>query len=105
MSVPRHILTAQVNDTITHVGALRYVLWQPPEIDMTNYDRYVVTESDLMRLDLIAHRVYGDSSWWWVIAWVNNVFNPLRDLVVGDVLLLPKMEAISSSLAPRVSVR
>ena len=105
MNGSRYILTSQVNDVAVRQGTLRYVLWQIPPIDMTGYDRYVVTDSDLMRLDLVAYRVYGDPRYWWIIALVNNIFNPLRDLAVGMVLLLPKMEAISASLSPRVSVR
>lgn len=51
--------------------------------------RYRVTESDLMRPDLISYKTYGNVNYWWVIMVINGVQNPLTDLVVGQMLLIP----------------
>jgi hypothetical protein len=43
------------------------------------------------RLDLLAHRVYGDPSHWRLIARANGVRHPLR-LREGQVLIIPTLE-------------
>jgi len=95
----RYRLTRVVVDGFVFPGRRRYGIWRKPEIDMTGYGRYVVKASDLGRIDLIANRAYGDSTLWWAICMVNNISNPLEDLGVGLILLLPKKENISNAFA------
>ena len=40
------------------------------------------------RLDTVAHRYYGDSDYWWVIALANRIQDPFR-LTVGSILRIP----------------
>ncbi len=40
------------------------------------------------RLDIIAHRYYGDEDYWWVIALSNRIMDPFM-LVVGTKLRIP----------------
>lgn len=40
------------------------------------------------RLDLLAHRYYGDSEYWWVIALANRIEDPFA-LTVGQRLRIP----------------
>ncbi len=40
------------------------------------------------RLDTIAHRYYGDSDYWWVIALANRIQDPFS-LTVGQRLRIP----------------
>jgi len=95
----RHILAARHLDDKVKPGTLRYGLWQAPDIDMTDYDRHVVVDSDLMRIDAIAYKWYEDVSLWWAICLVNNVANAFEDLYVGQILLIPKLAAITDALA------
>jgi len=95
----RYRLTHVVVDGFVFSGRRRYGIWRKPNIDMTGHSRYVVKASDLSRIDLIAYRVYRDSSLWWAICMVNGISNPLEDLSVSDILLLPKKENISKAFA------
>lgn len=40
------------------------------------------------RLDTVAHRYYGDSDYWWVIALANRIKDPFK-LTVGSMLRVP----------------
>lgn len=40
------------------------------------------------RLDVIAHRYYGDEEYWWVVALANGISDPFS-LVVGRRLRIP----------------
>ena len=95
----RYTSTAEKVDDLVRPGTLRKKMWRIPEIDMTDYDRYTVTTKDLKRIDLIAYRMYGDVNFWWVVAVMNNISNPLRDLVAGVTLRIPKIAAITEALA------
>lgn len=52
---------------------------------------YRVSESDILRPDLISFNVYGVVSYWWLLMVVNRVFNPFRDLTVGALLKIPNI--------------
>jgi hypothetical protein len=91
--------------TVLHIddsvvpGRKRYGIWKPPDINMSSFDRYAVVETDLMRPDFIAWKTYGDVSLWWVIMHVNSIANPFTDLIVGEVLKIPKIEFVTAALA------
>lgn len=57
-------------------------------------DQYHVVK-DNERLDLIAYNYYGDSLLWWVIADVNEIYNPL-EITPGDSLLIPEFEKVKA---------
>lgn len=52
---------------------------------------YRVSSTDLMRPEMISFKMYGTVSLWWLIMLVNGVFDPLRDLVVGQLLMVPNV--------------
>ena len=95
----RYRRTAEHIDDSVFPGRERYGIWNPPVINIVEVDRYAVVDSDLMRPDLIAWKLYGDVTLWWVIMYVNSIANPFTDLNVGDVLKVPKIEAITAALA------
>ena len=95
----RYILTETHTDDFVSPGRLRFGLWKPPDIDMTDYDRHTVVESELGRLDLIAYKTLGNSAYWWAIALVNSIANPLSDLVVGQLLKIPKLDAVTAAMS------
>lgn len=41
------------------------------------------------RPDLIADKVYGSSSLWWVICVANNISDPFEELKAGNQIILP----------------
>lgn len=54
---------------------------------------YTVTASDENRLDIIAYKLYGKSSLWWVIAYMNKLEckDPLN-IPIGTILKCPSMQ-------------
>lgn len=54
---------------------------------------YIVTEDKENRLDLIALEVYGHSKFWWVIAYINNLPDPMN-IPRGKILFIPNLEGI-----------
>lgn len=102
-STSRYHLTPTKIDDLVSPGRFRFETWRAPDIDMAEYSMYSVTESDLKRIDLIAHRTLGDVNLWWAIAFVNNIANPLEDISIGDTLMIPTLDAIASSLAQQES--
>jgi len=95
----RFVLTKIHVDDGVLPGTERFGPWVSPEIDMTDYGQHMVNESEVQRLDLIAHRTLGDSSLWWAIAYVNKIKNPLTDVTAGMNLLIPRLEAVLAALA------
>ena len=66
-----------------YLGSLIY-----PKIKPTDNDLYVISES-ADRLDLLAHKYYGDKSLWWVIAVANNLNNASLYIGEGVQLRIP----------------
>ena len=97
----RYIHTKTYTDDLVQPGRFRMGVWKAPDIDMTNYDRYAIKESDIGRIDLIAWEFYRDVNLWWAIALVNGIKNPFEDLVIGDTIFIPKLEAVTEALAQR----
>ena len=50
---------------------------------------YRVTQSDLMRPDLISYKMYRTVKYWWLICYINNIDNPFADIKVGELLKIP----------------
>jgi len=95
----RYRLTPTKIDDLVSPGRFRFETWRVPDIDMTVYNQYTVTEADLMRIDLIAYRMLGSVNFWWAIALVNNIANPIEDLEAGMTLRIPTRDAIAVALS------
>lgn len=55
--------------------------WRPPELPVTNRDKYYrLSPMIRWRLDILADYYYGDQNLWWVIAFANNIIDPFIDL-------------------------
>ena len=53
---------------------------------------YKITQSDLLRPDLIAIKSYGnlgDMNLWWIIMYVNEIHDIWNDLYIGLMLQIP----------------
>jgi len=55
---------------------------------------YIITQADTGRLDIVATKVYGYASLWWIIAYANNISDPFSDVFVKDgrILKIPNMD-------------
>lgn len=56
-------------------------------------DPYVFKEGD--RLDLISLREYGDSQLGWIILDANPKYMSEVDIIVGDIILIPKLSDVN----------
>lgn len=59
-----------------------------PDIPMSNYDVYVMSE-DGDRLDTLANQYYQDPTLWWIIASANNIHTAPIGLRAGTILRIP----------------
>lgn len=89
----------KMTELLDDAGNLRYGLWEPPEI-VLNGSEYVYTVPPEYegRPDMLAFLFYGDENLWWVIAYVNNILLPMRDLVAGMQITIPSIDSINSAL-------
>jgi hypothetical protein len=78
----------------TEKGALYWGTRPPVKIPLSDNDTFHrVTQAEERRIDLLAHKYYGDVRLWWIIAEANNVINPIS-LKPGRVLRIPSIETI-----------
>ena len=57
---------------------------------------YQIVESDVMRPDMISYKAYGTVNYWWLILYVNDIEDPLNDMVSGTVIKIPNIIDIYS---------
>jgi len=62
----------------------RFTMQYPP-------DKYIVSETDLLRPDMISYKAYGDVGFWWIIMYVNDIDCIYIDLVEGMTLDIPSL--------------
>lgn len=67
-----------------------YILYQLPRLAPSG--EYVVS-SEANRPDLLSYAVYGDTSYWWILMWYNQLLKP-QDIVVGLKIKYPSMGTI-----------
>lgn len=74
-------------------------LWiRPTEIAqmVASASTYRLAQSDVGRLDIIAYKTLGDSKLWWIIAALNQIIEPISEMVPGTVILIPDQTAVMS---------
>lgn len=60
-------------------------------------DKYVTIDaSTCNRIDIIAFRYYGRSTYWWIIALANKIIDPF-DLPIGTTLRIPPVSSLYES--------
>ncbi|MFW6272820.1 MAG: hypothetical protein ACOC2U_03470 [bacterium] len=55
---------------------------------------YTIKTDDIQRPDLLAIKVLGSIEYWWILLYVNNIFDPWNDLEVGQVIKIPNKKDI-----------
>ena len=66
-----------------YFGSIMY-----PKIKIRNNDIYIYAKAE-DRLDLLAHKYYGDVTLWWVIAHANHIGKGTFRLEAGKQLRIP----------------
>jgi hypothetical protein len=70
-----------------------------PKISPSDNDIYLITD-ETDRLDLLAHKYYGDSKMWWVIASANNINDATFYIEPGTQIRIPSnIQNILNSLS------
>jgi nucleoid-associated protein YgaU len=59
-----------------------------PKVKAKDSDMYIISEAG-DRLDLLAHKYYGDQTLWWVIATANNINDATFYVEEGIQLRIP----------------
>lgn len=54
---------------------------------------FTVTAAEENRIDLVAYKVYGAASLYWIICYFNAIADPLK-LPVGTVLFIPELTSL-----------
>ncbi len=68
----------------------------PIDLNVYPYDgttEYVVTSADENRIDIISYKIYGTSSLYWVLCYMNLIEDPLN-IPVGTVLFVPSISSL-----------
>jgi hypothetical protein len=60
--------------------------------------QYVVTHVDTANAPGLAHSIYGDKSYWWILCMFNGILNPISEIAPGTVLRLPSLVDINNYL-------
>jgi len=55
---------------------------------------YEVKSEDENRLELIAYKLYGDATLWWLLAYANGIIDPFTEISIGTRLLIPRKEEV-----------
>lgn len=62
-------------------------------IPYSNFSIYVVPEYEANRIDLVATRLYGSASLYWILCYANNILDPLK-LEAGTILFFPDIDSL-----------
>lgn len=61
----------------------------------SNLGSYVVTAGEENRIDIVATKVYGNASLYWVLCYANGIKDPLK-LPIGTYLVVPDIRDLFS---------
>jgi nucleoid-associated protein YgaU len=68
----------------------------PNNLPESYFSEYTVKYEDTW--PLISYKAYGTIKLWWVIAYANNVINPINFLEVGKKIKIPKTSIVTEIL-------
>jgi nucleoid-associated protein YgaU len=66
-----------------------------------DFSVHQVAERERGRLDLIAHKFYGNPLYWWIIAHANDVIDPIGDITTGQFLRIPAASLVDQFVQRR----
>lgn len=65
-----------------------------PRFEANVREDFMLTYESWMRLDLIAHQYYGDTTLMWAILDANPNYATMLDINVGDVIVIPHPDKV-----------
>ena len=77
--------------------------WEKKSIRADSTDIIYTVENFYQgRLDLIANTFYSEPRYWWIIAQINNILDPVNEITPGRVLRIPTKERINSLVGAKL---
>ena len=83
----RYSRTSRGKDKATNNRIYNSVLY--PQINPSNTDMVVFVKEGIDRLDLLAHKYYGNPNLWWIISQANNLSGDTFFIPVGQKIRIP----------------
>ena len=84
------------NTPVYNVGGdIVFGLMRDPVIPDSSDSVYTVPALGEVRLDLISEAFYGTPGLWWIIASVNNIFDPLTGITPGTQIRIPTKDRLA----------
>ena len=80
---------------VSEDGTIFYETVSNYKITESNEDSYITVEN-MPRLDIISYNMYGNSSYWWMIAMANNILDAFEEIPNGTVLRIPNIASVYS---------
>ncbi len=65
---------------------------------LTPKQQYVVTHVDVANAPGLAHAIYGDKGYWWILCLFNGILDPISQVSPGTTLRLPSLVDINNFL-------
>lgn len=56
-----------------------------------NLKTYIVPIGENARPDLLSFSIFGNSSNWEILLYINNISDPVESLISGNILIVPKI--------------
>lgn len=69
-----------------------YMLLNIPKLPPLGYRKVTIEEH---RPDLLAHNIYGDTQYWWVILWYNSLTS-VNDIKAGMTIKYPALGGLQN---------
>lgn len=86
-------------------GRVFFGRWQPVLVRLDGDEEEIEVQLGFEgQLDLYAHAFYGDRRLWRVLAQVNKVDFPVRDITVGRRLIIPKPHHVAAAMLATTSL-
>ena len=88
--VSRYKNVSTINDEYRH-----HVLNKFVKLQKYTRDIFIVTNNYVNRLDKISYKFYNQDQYWWLIAYYNNIYDPLTEVYLGKKLYIPSINLIT----------
>lgn len=59
---------------------------------------HIIKDYEAGRIDLLADKYYGNVNLWWVIAYINEIMDPMVDMEAGDKIRIPHRNEVYAKL-------
>jgi hypothetical protein len=62
------------------------------DMSLSSIDTFVISDPYIERPDLVSYRFYRNHNYGWLIAWHNDMLDPIGDMSFGKRINIPSIE-------------